>query len=171
MAIEPMDAPPKAPMTPTQKKVAVGGGLAATGIALAIGLIAPWEGKRNDPYLDIVKVPTVCYGETQVKMRRYTDAECKEMLQESVASRYAPPVLKCVPGLAERPYQLAAAISLAYNIGHGGFCKSTAARLFRDGDWRGGCKAIGRYNMAGGKVVRGLQNRRNDEIKLCMTGL
>lgn len=147
----------------------MGGGSA---IALAVtALIAPWEGKRNDPYLDIVKVRTVCYGETQAPMRRYSDAECLTMLQRAVETRYAPAVYQCVPGLRIRPYPAAASISLSYNVGTGGFCKSTAARRFNAGDWRGGCNAFAGWVKAGGRVVPGLVNRRRAEIQLCLKGV
>lgn len=146
------------------------GGAIAAALAIATPLIAKWEGKRNDPYTDIVGVKTVCYGETRVQMRRYSDAECTAMLNKAVAE-YMQPVIRCAPALANRPYQLAAATSLAYNIGPAAFCRSTAARRFNAGDMKGGCKAIAYWNMAGGRVVPGLVNRRADEVRLCMKGL
>jgi lysozyme len=164
--IQPMENP-KRPIS----KPLVGG---AAAIALAVtALIAPWEGKRNDPYLDIVNVRTVCYGETKVAMRRYSDAECKAMLERSVTSTYAAAVFKCSPELAlpARRYQAAAAISLAYNIGGPKYCRSSSARAFAVGNWRAGCERIAAWNTAGGKVVKGLVNRRRAEVKLCLTGL
>lgn len=148
---------------------AAGGGIAAA-LLLAVPLIGKWEGKRNDPYLDIVKVPTVCYGETRVPMRRYSDAECTAMLNDAVRG-FAEPVARCTPTIADRPRQLAAATSLAYNIGIGAYCKSTADRLFDAGDFKGGCEAIKFWNKAGGRFVQGLANRRAEEYRLCMTGL
>ena len=150
----------------------VAGGAAAVALAVT-ALITPWEGKRNDPYLDIVKVPTVCYGETKVAMRRYSDAECKAMLQSSVTSTYARQVFDCTPGLMDdrRVNQAAAAISLTYNIGATKYCRSTTARLFRAGRFAEGCRAIMQWRMAGGRVVQGLVNRRSAEVKLCLRGL
>lgn len=149
---------------------AVGG--TASAIALAATLfIAPWEGLERDPYIDIAGVLTVCYGETQGPMRRYTEAECLEKLLKAVETRYMPKVLACVPALEYRPYAAVASISLAYNIGTGAFCKSTAARRFNAGDWRGGCEAFGRWVKVKGRVVPGLVNRRRDEIKICKKGL
>jgi lysozyme len=152
-------------------KIAIGSAIGGA-IVLAVATIAPWEGKRNDPYLDIVKVRTVCYGETRVPMRRYSDQECLAMLQKAVEQDYAPAVFKCVPSLKDpaRANQAAASISLAYNIGTSGFCKSTAARLMNAGDWKGGCLAIARFNKAGGRVIQGLVNRRADEVRLCLKG-
>ncbi|MFK4794684.1 lysozyme [Sphingobium sp. ZW T5_29] len=155
-------------MASKAQKVA-GGGIAAA-MLLAVPLIAKWEGKRNDPYRDIVGVKTVCYGETRVQMRRYSDAECTAMLHEAVKG-FAEPVARCTPMIADRPYQLAAATSLAYNIGINAYCRSTADRRFDAGDFKGGCKAITRWTMAGGRVVQGLVNRRADEYRLCVTGL
>lgn len=153
----------------SKARKAAGGGIAAA-LLLAVPLVAKWEGKRNDPYPDIVSVPTVCFGETRVPMRRYSDAECTAMLHEAVKG-FAEPVARCTPMIANRPYQLAAATSLAYNIGIGAYCKSTADRRFDAGDFKGGCKALMNWKMAGGRVVRGLVNRRADEYRLCVTGL
>lgn len=171
MAIQPMDRPRDTPAETERKaKVATGSAVAAA-IAASLALIMPWEGKRNDPYLDIVKVRTVCYGETRVEMRTYSDAECKAMLSRAVERDFAPEVFRCVPALRMRPNQAAAAISLSYNIGTAGFCRSTAARLMNRGEWAAGCQAIGRFNRAGGKVVQGLVNRRRGEVAICLRGL
>jgi len=70
-----------------------------------------------------------------------------------------------------REQQLIASVSLAYNIGTGGFCRSTAARRFNAGNWRGGCDAFLMWNRAGGRVVRGLTLRRQRERAICLTGL
>ena len=142
----------------------------AGAVAIATPFVAGWEGKRNDPYRDIVGVWTVCYGETRVNMRRYSDAECMEMLQRETGD-FAEKVLQCTPSLQSRPYQLAAATSLAYNVGVGAYCRSTADRQFDAGNWRGGCDAILLWNKAGGRVVQGLVNRRKAERELCMVGL
>lgn len=142
----------------------------AAAVPVAVAIIAPWEGKKNDPYLDIVSVPTVCYGETRVEMRRYSDAECVQMLNKAV-EEFAGKVLQCTPILAYHPYQLAAASSLAYNIGIGAYCRSTAAKFFNTGDLRSGCNQFARWRMAGGVVVQGLVNRRKAETELCLTGL
>lgn len=145
-------------------------GAAAT--ILAVGIIAPLEGLRNDPYFDLIGVKTVCYGETQnIEERHYSDAECKAKLEKAVGERYLKPVADCVPQLTARPEQLAASTSLAYNIGVKSFCGSTAAKRFRAGDIRGGCEAFLMWTRAGGKVVKGLVKRREVERKLCLTGV
>jgi lysozyme len=148
-----------------------GGAFVALALAIATPTVERWEGTRLDPYKDMVGLWTVCTGETRVTMRRYTPAECAAMLRRALESDFAPAILATVPGLKERPYQFAAAISLSYNIGSAAFARSTVARRFNEGDWHGGCEAILMWNRAGGRFVPGLANRRRDERKLCLTDL
>lgn len=156
------------PMGAGRKKlVAVAGGGAA---ALLISIVGTFEGKRNDPYKDIVGVATVCYGETRVEMRRYSDAECSDMLAKGLAD-FAEPVLARNPELKGRDTQLAAATSLAYNIGAANYRKSSVARKFSAGDWRGACDAFLSWRFAGGREVPGLLRRRQAERALCLQGV
>lgn len=148
-----------------------GGGFIALAIALATPIVTRWEGTRLDPYRDLVGVWTVCTGETRVAMHRYTPAQCDALLRKALESDYAPAVLNAVPALRDRPHQYAASISLAYNIGASAFARSSVARRFNAGDWRGGCEAFLMWNRAGGRVVPGLDRRRRDERKACLTGL
>lgn len=162
------------PMEPAERS-ARGKAIAVMGagaLALAAPFVAQWEGKRNDPYKDIVGVWTVCYGDTRnVKPgQRQTNAQCQDRLYQQIAD-HAAPVVKCVPALKGNDYQLAASVSLTYNIGTSGFCKSTAAKRFRAGNFKGACQAFYSWRYAGGREVRGLINRRKQEIALCMTGL
>lgn len=146
------------------------GVVGSTAVAAALfALISGWEGKRNDPYRDIVGVWTVCYGDTRNVRpgERQSDAQCAERLDRQVAA-HAAPVLACVPQLRERKGALVASISLAYNIGPSAFCKSTAARKFAAREWAAGCAAMLRWNRAGGRVVPGLVNRRRAEYRICM---
>lgn len=156
-----------APKPGQSRLVALVGMGAAT---LLIGTVAQFEGKSNDPYDDIVGVATVCYGETRVAMRRYTDAECKDMLADGLVD-FAKPVLARNPELKGRDPQLVAATSLAYNIGAANYRKSTVARKFSAGDWRGACDAFLSWRFAGGREVKGLVKRRQAERALCLQGV
>src|SRR5690606_6651012 len=127
----------------------------------------------NDPYKDIAGIMTVCYGETRVPMRRYTDAECKAMLEKAVEG-FMKPVSEMTPTIANRPYELAATTSLAYNIGLQNYKISTVRKRFLSGDYKFACNGFGVWNKArrAGRlvVVKGLVNRRADETKLCLMG-
>ena len=160
---------------PAKAKVAGAIGASAA-IAAAIALALPGlkhdEGKKNDPYLDIVRVPTVCYGHTGgVNMRmRYTDAQCDKLLTGD-AETHLLGALRCVPALENRPYQLAAVTRLTFNIGVGGFCRSSIAKRMNAGQWKQGCNNFLAWDRAGGRVVRGLSLRRQRERAMCLTGL
>lgn len=136
-------------------------------------------------YLDIVGVATACDGLTSYRGRkvrstdRFTEAQCAAMLEEELVA-HAQGAMKCTPGLALSPYQglelrrqgpRFAIVSLAYNIGTGGYCGSTARARFNAGDFAGGCEALTWFNRAGGRVSRGLVNRRAREAKVCREGL
>lgn len=159
--------PPPAADNGKAKLIAAVGAPAA---ALLLSLVTTWEGKRNDPYQDIVKVWTVCYGETRVAMRHYTDAQCSDMLAGALGD-FALPVLRRNPGLRGRPYQLAPAVSLSYNIGEANYARSTVSARFAASRWRDGCAAFTAWDKAGGKFSQGLYNRRVAEQKICFTGL
>jgi len=145
-------------------------GAATAGILLLF--VPSWEDTVNVGYLDIGGIPTKCSGDTDdvVVGQAYSDEECRASLEAGLI-RHAKPVLDCVPQLRGHPYQLAAAVSLAYNIGATAFCNSTAAKRFRSGDWRGACKAFEMWNRVDGTVINGLVRRRAAERKLCERGL
>ena len=167
-ALKPAPAVPgQQPPTGKGKLIALVGVAAA---AIMTPLVAGWEGKSNDPYADLVGRMTVCFGETRVEMRRYSDAECEAMLAEGLVD-FAAPVLKRNPELRDHPYQLAAATSLSYNIGTAAYNRSTVARRFSAGNWRGACDAFLLWVKAGGKTVKGLVRRREDERRVCLTEL
>lgn len=195
---------PATPRTPTSRTTKGGAiaafiGLVGAGTAaIVVPETKQWEGKSNKAYLDIAKVPTICFGDTaDVRMGQVaSDAECDERLYRQLYN-HAKPVLQCVPALSapERQSQRAASIVFAYNIGTGGFCNSTAARRFNARDWRGGCEAfmawnkikvsashVASYQKRGEKcsrdtkgvwrcTVKGLTNRRTAERKICLEGL
>jgi len=130
------------------------------------------EGEGRIGYLDPVGIATKCYGDTTnvVVGKAYSEAECRESLETQLIA-HAEPVLKCTPVLQGKTNQLAAAVSLAYNIGAGAYCKSTAAKKFNAGDFAGACAEFSRWTLAGGKQLPGLVKRRAEERALCERGL
>lgn len=152
-------------------KLRLVGTLGASAAALALATVAVFEGKSNDPYWDAYgKVWTVCNGETRVEMRRYTDAECEDMLAAGLAD-FAKPVLAINPELRGHDNQTVAATSLAYNIGITNYRRSTVSKEFRAGHWKAACNAFLSWTYSGGKQLKGLVNRRNAERALCLKDL
>jgi lysozyme len=160
--------------SPAKRKTLIG----VVGVVTA-AIVAPfvsgWEsgGKpRLVAYRDIVGVPTICDGETEgVKIGMVETVEGCKARDEAALVRHAEPVLACTPSLRGHPNQLSAAISLAYNIGTGGYCVSTVDRRFDAGQWRAACDAFLMWNKAGGQVVPGLDRRRRAERDLCLKDL
>lgn len=144
----------------------------APAAALLISIVPAFEGLRHDPYLDVVRVKTVCFGHTgaDIQTRRYSDAECRALLDADLA-RHARPVLDCTPQIKGKPYQTAAAVSFAYNIGARSYCGSGVAQDFRHGRDREACAGLSRWVYAGGHRVEGLVRRRAAERALCERGL
>jgi lysozyme len=128
------------------------------------------EGLVLSTYLDIVGVPTVCYGETGPHVRlgqRYTAEACRRMLDERLV-RFAVELDRCI----ERPladHEAAAVLSWAYNVGVGAACSSTLVKMINAGspaqEW---CQQLDRWVYARGFRVNGLVVRRQKEKALCL---
>lgn len=141
--------------------------------ALAVALVGGFEGLRTKAYLDVVNVPTICFGETRgVKIGDTKNvAECKAMLGEALAE-FETGMRKCLKSpdsIPDRPY--VAFLSLAYNVGTGAFCRSTLVKRVNAGDIRGGCDELLKWDRAGGMRWKGLTRRRQEERALCLSGL
>lgn len=140
-------------------------------IALATGTVQVFEGRELRAYQDIVGVWTICDGETKgVKPGDVaTPAECDSMLAKNLVV-YERGLDGClvaaVPGKSKVAF-----LSWTYNVGIGAACGSTLVRKANAGDVRGACDELLKWNRAGGRVVKGLTNRREAERKLCLEGL
>jgi lysozyme len=139
--------------------------------ALAVALVGGFEGLRTTAYLDSVKVPTICYGETKgVHLGdTKTKAQCDAMFVQRL-DEFAGKVEQCITRPMSDKTEVAF-VSLAYNIGSGGFCKSSVARNYNAGLGKQACASIDLYNKAGGKVLLGLVRRRSAEHQLCLEGI
>lgn len=149
----------------TKKLLALG---ASSIIAVTGGyLIGPFEGKRNAAYLDLVGIPTLCFGETTgVKIGDYkTDEECEQSLAKEL-TKYNTNMKRNVT-VPLKEYEEIAYTSFVWNIGETQWNKSTLLKKLNAGDNLGACKELLRWNMAGGKVVKGLTNRRVAEYNVC----
>lgn len=143
---------------------------AAGWAAIAVVCVGGFEGMRLTAYKDPIGINTVCAGETRgVKMGdRYTLAECNTMLEGRLVEFWIE-AERCVPALSTMPApRQAAVVSLAYNIGSGAFCKSSAARLLQAGYVQAGCDAFMKWTKAGGVTFKGLVRRREAERALCL---
>lgn len=140
--------------------------------ALAVTFVGAWEGLRLTAYRDVAGIETVCYGETKgVSMTdSFTKAECDRMLLRSLKD-HERGMRACLNDPDAIPLEsYVAFVSLTYNIGVGAFCRSTARKRLDAGNLRGACQAATWYKRAGGRVVKGLINRRSAEYQMCVQG-
>ena len=148
----------------------------AAAIYIAAPLIELVEGVENKPYMDIAGIPTVCSGVTGPDVvwgKTYSNRECRNLLEKHIQI-HGKHVQNAVT-YPISPQTMAALISFSYNVGGNAMRKSTAVKLINHGKIEQGCKALGMWNKArvNGKLVtvKGLVNRRNEEIKLCLSGI
>lgn len=140
-----------------------------------VDLVKRWEGLRLEAYQDSVGVWTIGYGTTAkaglgITPRAgmtITEAEAEEYLRRGL-EKFAEEI---AGGFIRTPTanQFGAMLSLAYNIGVPNFLNSTALKRFNAGDVQGAAEAMTWFNKAGKKVLRGLVNRRADEVALFMS--
>lgn|GEM_PF-525724 len=168
-------------------KVAAAGGGSA--LILATALLMEVEGLKLIAYLDSVGIPTICYGETEgVKMgQKKTAEECTFMLKAKLVVIFALIDTTVRVNLPET--RRAAIASFIYNIGPGAFIKSTFLKLLNKGETQQACEAMRQWvcvTTAKGKgaasgqcasklqnkrVEKGLINRREKEVGLCLIGI
>ncbi len=156
-------------------------GVVSVTLLTTVVLIKPWEGRDLNAYKDIVGVWTICDGETlNVKPGMVkTSAQCDAMTLSRVENDFYQPISKCIRNYKRAPISLQASLlSASYNVGVGAICRSTAAKLTGTAQYKAACYAITRFNRAGGRVIRGLQLRREfgdksriGELELCLAGL
>ena len=144
-------------------------------------LIQEFESFVNAPYLDSARVWTIGYGSTYYPNGKPVTGRDKpitreyaETIQRNVISKDFEPVIndllkkEIASGfITQNMYD--AIISLAYNIGVSGFKRSSVLKLLKQGDKRNAGNAFLLWNMAGGKVLRGLVRRRERERKLFLS--
>ncbi|MGN7292356.1 lysozyme [Rhizobium sp. SAFR-030] len=148
---------------------------------MAVPFIIQREGIRLNAYLDGVGVATICGGLTTasgikvyIGMPAMKMDDCLRYMRVLVA-RYrlqlhgyftSDTISNRLPATRDTAYT-----SLAWNAGVPTIGKSTAVRRLNAGDIAGGCEAITWFDKGGGRVMRGLFERRKAEKALCLAGL
>lgn len=160
-------------------KKTVGAGIIAAALLTAIPFIGDHEGDKLDSYEDVVGVWTICEGVTGKTVRpgeKLSKSQC-DALDKSTIGQFMTKVASRIT-VAVSPETLAAHTSFAYNIGIAAYSRSKTLTYTNQGKLAQGCKAMGNWEVAGGKDCNirengcyGLVLRRNDEIKLCKGGI
>lgn len=136
-------------------------------------MVKKWEGCRLTPYLCSGGVPTIGYGATyylgfkpvSMKDPAITQEQAEELLQLHLKDFYYNVDRMIAPELNDN--QMAACVSLAYNIGLTRFGTSTVLRRVNADPLDPKIfDAFLLFNKVNGKLNRGVANRRVDEAKL-----
>jgi len=140
----------------------------------SLDLIKRWEGCKLKAYKCSAGVWTVGYGLTTnagfIEVgpdTAITQAEADWYLEKTVEKFLAEIKPAITAPINEN--ELGAFTSLAYNIGPTAFRKSSALRHFNQGSKDKVPNALRMWRKAGGKVVKGLINRREAEVDLFLT--
>lgn len=138
-------------------------------------LLGELEGIVLRPYRDSVGIPTIGIGSTYyedgTKVKMSDKAITKEraiQLAKNVVKSFEAQVNKSIL-LTMTQNQFDAMVLLCYNIGESGFARSSVVRNFNAGNLQKAADSFLLWNKAGGKVVRGLVNRRNIERTLFLS--
>jgi lysozyme len=94
--------------------------------------------------------------------RTFTMEEVDAILQKDL-DRFVAGVLRYCPSAANNQSWLDALVSFSFNVGLGTLQRSTLRQKHNRGDYVGAADEFLKYCKAGGKVLRGLENRRKDE--------
>jgi len=146
----------------------------------ALKMIAHHEGIRFKPYrcpaaLHTIGVGHVLYAEQgAMKMddrlkfqlkpednRIFTLEEINAILANDLKKFVAGVQKYCPVGLNQS--RLDALVSFSFNVGLGTLQRSTLRQKHNRGDYQGAANEFLKYTKGGGKVLKGLVNRRNDE--------
>jgi lysozyme len=144
-------------------------------------LLAEWEGFDPNVYLDVAGLPTIGVGHLLTKDELsaerivvageavdytggLTEQQVYDLLGQDLA-RFERVVNDSVaPDLAQNQFD--ALVSFSFNVGDGAFKQSTLLKRLNAQDFVDVPTQLRRWNKSGGKVVQGLINRRENEIKL-----
>ena len=147
----------------------------------ALKMIAHHEGTRLKPYRCPARLWTVGVGHVidpnharvpfeernnlaipEGWNRTFTLEEVNAILAKDL-ERFERGVLKYCPTAGSRQAWLDSLVSFSFNVGLGTLQRSTLRQRHNRGDYAGAADELLKYCKAGGKVLRGLENRRKDE--------
>ena len=152
----------------------------------AIEMIKHHESVRQNPYKCPAKLWTVGVGHVmfpeqgklkidqrdaftppQEAMRKYSMDEVNEILRIDLDRFEKGVATYCPVPLTQGQFD--SLVSFSFNVGLGTLQRSTMRQKVLRGDMDGAAEELLKYCMAGGKILKGLQNRRLDERALFLS--
>jgi lysozyme len=146
-----------------------------------LDLLKQWEGFESKIYKDSAGLPTIGVGHLLTKselssgkisingvsvqyVNGLTDTQVLDLLSQDV--RPAGKAVNTNAKVALNQNQFDALVSFTFNVGVGAFTGSTLLKLLNQGQYAEVPNQLLRWTRAGGQIVQGLVNRRQNEIKL-----
>jgi lysozyme len=156
--------------------------------AKALNMIKHHEGVRVKPYRCPARLWTIGVGhvieanhakvpfEDRLSLpcpegwnRVFTMEEVDAILEKDL-DRFVAGVLRYCPSSVNNQSWLDALVSFSFNLGLGTLQRSTLRQKHNRGDYASAAEELLKYCKAGGKVLKGLENRRKDERALYLGG-
>lgn len=137
-------------------------------------LIKKWEGVRNHAYQDARGIWTIGIGFIRYTLGEKAGQRVQRgdhLTDEEIRAEFCNQVKIYEDGVRQSvseyltQSQFNACVSLCYNIGVAGFAKSSICRNLNQRKYQAACRAFSLYVYAGGKFLKGLENRRKDEMR------
>lgn len=140
-----------------------------------LALLKQFEGCSLTTYKDSAGLFTIGYGHLlgdgkklpDIAKYKLTRKQADMLLHYDVVPKEKAVERLCPIKLTQNEFD--ALVSFTFNLGAGALQRSTLRQKLNRGDKVGAAKVLLRYNRAGGKVVKGLVNRRMAEYKLFMS--
>lgn len=134
--------------------------------------LAEWEGLRTEIYLDSGGLPTIGIGhlltEREIELGIFKDGitqdEAFTLLEHDLFN--AENAVDTYVEVDLNQNQFDALVSFVFNVGENAFRRSTLLALLNQGQYDHVPTQLRRWNKVSGRVVEGLINRRENEIKL-----
>ena len=152
-----------------------------------IQLIKSFEGCHNTPYRCPAALWTIGYGHVlypdQARLktperalygikdehnRTFEYDEIDSILEKDL-ERFEAGVLRLCPAAADSQSQFDAIVSFAFNLGLGNLQASSLRMKYSRGEIEAAADEFLKWNKAGGKVLRGLERRREAERALFLS--
>ena len=133
-----------------------------------LAIIKESEGLRLDAYQNGGQW-LIGYGHSRTAKPGMTITESKatQLLLEDVAA--SENAVRSMARVRVNRNQFSAMVSLAYNLGSGGFSRSVVLSRLNDGDYAGAADGFLQHNRAGGQIDAHLTERRQKERALFLS--
>jgi lysozyme len=142
-------------------------------LEVAVRLCKHFEGLYLKPYYCPAGVPTIGYGTvnkpdgTKVAPEDppITPETAEEWLLAQLQTECLPAAVRMTPRLVGNEEALGAIADFIYNLGASRYKTSTLRRRLNEGEWEEAQHEIKRWRRANGRILRGLQLRREAEAE------